>query len=95
MPPSGQEIQALASEVSLVATRRGFMRQPLVEILEDRQKDRQHGISPLPKIVTVKELLIRAEPISGFRINLHLSAPFPANPLHAGSHCGRIRIMVW
>src|ERR1700678_93081 len=46
---------------------RGFTRLPLVEILVDRQKDRQHGISPLPKIVTVKEILIRAEPVSGFR----------------------------
>ena len=95
MPPSGEEIQALASEVSLVTTRRGFLRYPQVEILEDRQKDRQHGISPLPKIVTVKEILIRAEPVSGFRTTLHLPALFPPDPVHTGSHCARIRIMVW
>jgi hypothetical protein len=71
------------------------MRYLLVGILEDRQKDRQHGISPLPKIVTVQEILIRAQPVSDFRIHLHLTALFPANPVPKGSHCGGIRIMVW
>src|SRR5208283_3082636 len=46
------------------------------------------------KLSPFKGFPSRAEAGSDLRINLHLKALFPTNPVRTGSHSGRVRIIV-